>query len=385
MSKDSLPHKLASGANHYLTHMGGTMATAIRLATVNFVVSFVLSVGTARAEKIVLVAGEGESGGDGPARATKLQMPFSVDFDREGNLFIAEFMGQRVRKLDRKGNLTTIAGTGEKGYGGDNGPATKARFNGIHNLVVAPNGNIIIADTFNKRVRLINARSGEIRTIAGTGEKGFSGDGGTATKAQFGDIYCVALDPKGEQLYLADLDNRRIRVLNLESGVVQTVAGNGEKGIPTDGSEARKAPLVDPRAVAVDGKGNVYILEREGHSLRRVDSEGKIRTVAGTGKPGFGGDGGDPLRAQFRGPKHLCVDRNGDVVIADTENHAIRKFLTQENKIIRIAGTGRAGRGGLDGPPLNAELNQPHGVNARPDGSIYISDSTNNRVLRIEP
>lgn len=337
------------------------------------------------AEKIVLVAGEGEGGDGRPARQTKLQMPFAVDFDRSGNLFLAEFIGQRVRKIDDKDNVTIVAGTGEKGYGGDDGPAAKAQFNGIHSLAVAANGDIYIADSFNKRLRKIDGRTGEIRTIAGTGVKGFSGDGGPATKAQFGDIYCASFDAKGEKLYLADLDNRRIRVLNVESGVVETVAGNGEKGVPRNGADARQAPLLDPRAVTVDAKGNVYILERGGHALRVVDTEGKIRTVAGTGEKGFSGDGGEALRARFNGPKHLCVDRNDDVLIADTENHVIRKYLPREGKIIRIAGTGRAGRAGLGGSPLKAELNQPHGVNARPDGSLYISDSSNNRVLKIEP
>jgi DNA-binding beta-propeller fold protein YncE len=312
-------------------------------------------------------------------------MPFAVDFDRNGNLFLAEYIGQRVRKIDGKGILSTVAGTGEKGYGGDDGPAAKARFNSIHSIVVTANGDVYIADSFNKRLRKIDGRTGMISTVAGAGEKGFSGDGGPATKAQFGDIYCAALDAKGEKLYLADLDNRRIRVLDLGSGVVETVAGNGEKGVPRDGAEARHARLVDPRAVAVDAKGNVYILERGGHALRVVDPEGKIRMVAGTGEKGFSGDGGDALRAQFNGPKHLCVDRNGDVLIADTENHVIRKYLPREGKIIRVAGTGRAGQAGLNGPPLEAELNQPHGVNARPNGAIYISDSSNNRVLKIEP
>ncbi len=361
------------------------MLTTIRIRFLAVIIICLLSAAAVRAEKIVLVAGEGEGGDGGPAREAKLQMPFAVDFDRSGNLFLAEYIGQRMRKIDDKGMITTIAGTGEKGYGGDDGPATRAQFNGIHSLIVTANGDLYIADTFNKRLRKIDGRTGVISTVAGTGQKGFSGDGGPATKAQFGDIYCAALDAKGEKMYLADLDNRRIRVLNLESGIVETVAGNGQRGVPRDGAEARNAPLVDPRAVAVDGKGNIYILERGGHALRVVDAEGKIRTVAGTGKQGFGGDGGDALRAQLNGPKHLCVDRNGDVLIADTENHVIRKYLPREGKIVRIAGTGRAGRAGLEGPPLKAELNQPHGVNSRPDGTIYISDSSNNRVLKIEP
>jgi hypothetical protein len=186
------------------------------------VVGMVCLLGAAagRAEKIVLVAGGGEGGDGGLAREAKLQMPFAVDFDRDGNLFLAEYIGQRVRKIDGKGILSTVAGTGEKGYGGDDGPAAKARFDSIHSLVVVANGDVYIADSFNKRLRKIDARTGVIRTVAGTGEKGFSGDGGPGTKAQFGDIYCAALDAKGEKLYLADLDNRRIRVLDLGSGVV---------------------------------------------------------------------------------------------------------------------------------------------------------------------
>lgn len=360
------------------------MSTIIRIPFLGIAVFCLMNAAAVRAEKIVLVAGGGEGGDGGPAREAKLQMPFAVEFDRAGNLYLAEYVGQSVRKIDGKGVITTIAGTGEKGYGGDDGPAMKARFDSIHSLVVAANGDVYVVDSLNKRLRKIDGRSGAIHTVAGTGQKGFSGDGGPATKAQFGDIYCAALDAKGEKIYLADLDNRRIRVLNLESGVVETVAGNGQKGVPRDGTEARQAPLVDPRAVAVDATGNVYILERGGHALRVVDAEGKIRTVAGTGQRGFSGDGGEALRARLNGPKHLCIDRNGDVLIADTENHVIRKYLPREGKIIRIAGTGRAGRAGLDGSPLKAELKQPHGVHARPDGTIYIADSSNNRVLKIE-
>jgi DNA-binding beta-propeller fold protein YncE len=361
------------------------MRTNLRIQFLGIMACFLAGAASARAEKLVLVAGGGDGGDGGPAREAKLGMPFGVDFDRSGNLFFVEFTGHRVRKIDGKGVVTTVAGTGDKGGAGDGGPARKAQFDSMHSLVVAPNGDIYVADSWNNRVRKIDPRSGEIRTIAGTGDKGYSGDGGPATKARFGNIYCVALDARGEKLYLDDLDNHRIRVVDLSSGVVETVAGNGERGVPKDGTDARKAPLVDPRAVTVDAKGNVYILERSGNALRVVDSEGKIRTVAGTGKAGLSGDGGDALRAQLNGPKHLCVDRNGDVLIADTENHVIRKYLPREGKIVRVAGTGREGRAGLNGPPRSAELYQPHGVTARPDGSIYISDSSNHRIVKIEP
>ncbi len=352
------------------------MSRTLRIRLLGVFVCCLASLAAAGEEKLVpvLESGEGEA---------KLREPFGVDFDRAGNLYLIEFAGHRVRKLDTKGTLHTLAGTGEKGYAGDEGPAAKASFQNMHSLAVHPNGDIYLADTWNNRVRKIDARSGKIATIAGTGEKGFGGDGGPATKAKFGGIYCLALNAKGEKLYLADLDNRRIRAVDLRRGTVQTVAGNGERGVPKDGAEARNAPLVDPRAVAVDAKGNVYILERGGHALRVVDSEGKIRTVAGTGKKGFDGDGGDARKATFNGPKHLCVDGHGDVLIADTENHAIRKYLPGENKVIRIAGTGRMGRAGLNGPPLEAQLNRPHGVTVRSDGVLFIADSGNDRVLKI--
>jgi sugar lactone lactonase YvrE len=254
----------------------------------------------------------------------------------------------------------------------------------MHSLAVAPNGDIFLADTWNQRVRSIDSRTGIITTIAGTGEKGFSGDGGPALKAQFGGIYCIALNAAGDRLFMADLDNRRIRVLNLKTGIVQTVAGNGKKGVPEDGALAASAPLVDPRAVAVDVNGNVYVLERSGHALRVIDVRGRIKTVVGTGKPGATGDGGDARGATLNGPKHLAVDREGNVIIADTENHMIRKYIPTEGKIVRVAGTGKKGSAGIGGPPERAELSQPHGVYVHPSGVLYIADSSNHRVLKIE-
>jgi DNA-binding beta-propeller fold protein YncE len=293
--------------------------------------------------------------------------------------------GNRLLRIDSAGRLTVLAGSGQKGDAGDGGPARQASFNGPHSLVATPEGDLYVTDTWNNRIRKIDDRTGVITTTAGTGRKGYSGDGGPATQAEFGGIYCVALSADGKRLYAADLDNRRVRVIDLTTGVVTTVAGNGRKGVPEDGTLAREAPLVDPRAVAVDDRGNVYVLERSGHALRVVGTDGRIRTVAGTGKAGFAGDGGPARAAQLNGPKHLCIDREGNVLIADTENHCVRKYLPRTGTIERVAGTGKKGAAGLGGPPEQAELSQPHGVTVRRDGTLYIADSSNNRVLKIVP
>ncbi len=337
------------------------------------------------AGRLVLVAG-GSAGGDGsPADRAELISPFGVGFDAEGTLFFVEMIGNRVRKIGPDGLVTTIAGTGRKGSLGDDGPAAKAELNGPHSLAVTRSGDIYVADTWNNRVRKIDARSGRIATVAGTGQKGFSGDGGPAARAEFGGIYCLALDEAAQTLDLADLDNRRVRRIDLTTGIVSTVAGNGQKGVPADGAEARSAPLLDPRAVALDGRGNLYILERSGHALRVVDRSGKIRTVAGNGRQGDSGDGGDARQARLNGPKHLCVDTRGHVLIADTENHRIRLYNPEDGTIRTVAGTGRKGTRGLGGPPEDAELAQPHGVTIGPGGILYISDSSNNRIVKIVP
>jgi DNA-binding beta-propeller fold protein YncE len=340
--------------------------------------------GPVSAAKLVLVAGGGDKPTDAPAAEAKLNGPFGVDFDRAGNALVVEMTGHRVLRIDPAGRLTTVAGTGKKGDSGDGGPAAQATFNGMHNLAVLSNDDLLVADTFNFRIRRIDAKTGVISAFAGTGKKGYGGDGGPAAQAQFGQTICIALNPAKDRLYVADIDNRRVRVIDLKSNVVTTVAGNGQKGVPKDGAVAAEAPLVDPRAVAVDASGNLYVLERSGHALRVVDAAGHVRTVAGTGKPGLSGDGGDARLATLKSPKHLCIDRDGSVLIADSDNHCVRRYVPATGMIERVAGTGKPGSAGLGGPPEKAELNQPHGVTVRADGTLFIADSSNNRVLRIE-
>jgi sugar lactone lactonase YvrE len=339
---------------------------------------------SAHGDQIVLVAGGGDQEQDGvPATQARLHNPFGVDFDQAGTMYIVELEGGHVHRVDANGKFSTIAGTGKKGDSGDGGPAKEAVFNAMHALAISATGEIYIADTLNNRVRLLNPRTGAIAPFAGTGKKGYAGDDGPALAAECGGIYCVAFSPDYRTLYLVDLDNRRIRAVDMQSGVIRLIAGNGERGSPKDGAVAREAPLVDPRAVAADAKGNVYILERVGHALRVVDRDGKIRTIAGTGVAGPAGDDGPALAATLRGPKHLCLDRAGDVIIADTDNHVIRKYQIDDGRLVRIAGTGKKGTAGVGGPPKDVELNQPHGVYVSPKGVLYIVDSLNDRVLKI--
>jgi len=303
----------------------------------------------------------------------KLHSPFGIDFDRAGNMFIAELEGGRVHKLDRRGVLTLIAGDGSKGYAGDGGPAARATFDGMHNIAVTPSGDAYISDAWNHCVRKIDGTTGIISTIAGTGKAGFSGDGGPANKAMFDFVMCVSLNPAHDKLYVADLKNRRIRVIDLESGIVTTVAGNGQKGKPADGAVATSAPLVDPRAVAVDSKKNIYVLERGGHALRVVNPDGTITTVVGTGTAGNAV--GDALQTELRSPKHIGIDGKNNVLIADEANQRILRYEPETGTVTAILGKG------VKKP--NRGLSKPHGVYYHTDGSIYVVDTGHHRILRV--
>jgi DNA-binding beta-propeller fold protein YncE len=334
------------------------------------------------AEKLVPFAGGGTGADGSDAVGAKLVQPFGVDFAGDLTVIVEMAKGERVRAV-KNGKLVTLAGAlGEKGGAGDGGPGAKATFNGMHSLAVGADGRAYLGDTWNNRVRVFDPKTGTVSAFAGTGEKGFGGDGGPAKDAKFTGVFCVAFDPTKKNLYVTDLDNKRIRKIDMATGVVTTVAGNGKGGVPKDGEDATKQPLVDPRAHAVDKDGNLWILERGGHALRVVDANGKVRTVAGTGKAGAGV--GKALEAAMNGPKHLCIDRDGSVLIADTENHRIVRFNTKDNTLSLVAGTGKRGTALGDGDPLKAEFSQPHGVIVHPTtGDVYISDANNGRVLKL--
>ncbi len=311
-----------------------------------------------------------EEGGDWKSADGPLSNPFGIDFDSRGNLYIVELGGGRVHRLDSAGELTQISGDGSKGYAGDGGPAATATFNGMHNCAVTSDDQLLIADSWNHCVRSIDLGSGAIETIAGTGNEGFSGDGGPAKGATFNFVMCISLSPDKKTLHITDLKNLRVRNMDLQTGVVTTVAGNGAKGVPTDGSRAVDSPLVDPRAAASDADGNLYVLERGGNALRVVRGDGSIHTIAGNGQKGY--RDGPAMKAQFGSPKHLCTDPNGNVYIADDLNGAIRKYDPQTSQVTTVLGRGV-------GHPY-VRLSHPHGV-CYHKGVLYVVDSGNSRIL----
>jgi streptogramin lyase len=337
------------------------------------------------------IAGDSQPGyrGDGgKAVAARLNQPFHCELDSRGNLYIAEAFNHCIRKIDLKtGIITTVAGTCKKGYTGDGGLARNATFNEPYAVMVDGEGHMYIADRLNAVIRMVDGRTGIIRTIAGTGEKGYGGDGGPGTKAQLREPNDVYLDNKGG-LLIADVADWRVRRLDLKTGIITTFAGTGPvRGQPTkedltDGKLASKSVIYEARAVCVDGAGNTFICERRGNCIRRVDEKGISTTIAGSRAIGF--DDGPGTKATFRQPKGIRCDREGNLYVVDTENHAIRKIEAKTWKVTTIAG-GRKGDTGDGGDPLKAGLDRPHGCIIARDGTIYIADSSNHRIRRVRP
>ena len=301
------------------------------------------------------------------------------DFDSAGNLLYTESRNNVVRRVDKTtGVVTTVAGTGESGYGGDGGPATQATMREPYSLQVDGNGDIYIVDRFNAVVRKVDAATGIITTVAGTGEVGYSGDGGPGDQAMLREPNDCFLDGKGG-LLIADIQDQRIRRLDLTSGMISTFAGNGDKERSGDGKPALESSFLGSRAVCMDSKGNTYIAEREGNGVRKIDASGIMSTVAGTGERGYEGDGGPALTATWGSPKALRCDAQDNVVVVDTENHAIRVIHADSGIVTTIAG-GRLGGEGDGGPATEAAMDRPHGCGIDIDGNIFVADSNNHRV-----
>ena len=333
--------------------------------------------------KITTVAGNGNSGfaGDG-GPATSAQIGASahdVAVDAGGNLYIADGDNSRIRKVDTTGKITTVAGNGSYGYSGDDRAASVAQLGSPAGAAVDSGGNVYIADTNDNRIRKVDTK-GIITTVAGNGINGSSGDGGPAAGAQLGGPFNMVLDASGN-LYIADTNNLRVRKIDAQ-GNISTVAGNGLYGFSGDGGPATSAKLTLPLDVAAAG-GNLYIADEYNYRVRKVDNQGNISTLAGTGVYGSSGDGGPATSAQLSDLTGVAVDAAGNVYIADYGNNRIRKVDTK-GIITTVAGNGNDGYSGDGGPATGAQLNSPSGVTVDAGGNLYIADFGNNRIRKVD-
>ncbi len=333
--------------------------------------------------RITTVAGTGEYGYDGddkPATLARINYPLGVAVDPAGNVFIADSANHRLRRVDATGLITTVAGTGEAGYDSDNEPATSARINYPEGVAVDPAGNLYIADAGNNRIRRVDA-TGRITTIAGTGEFGYDGDDKPATAARLYSPSGVTVDAAGNA-YIADIGNHRIRRVDA-TGRIETAAGTGDASYDGDDKPATLARLNNPAGVAVDALGNIYIADANNDRVRRVDATGLITTVAGTGKLGYDGDDKPAASARVFYPEGVAVDAAGNLYIADRGNERIRR-VDATGRITTIAGTGVRGYDGDDKPATSAQLNDPLGVAVDASGNVYVADTFNNRIRRVD-
>lgn len=325
---------------------------------------------------------QGYAGDGGPAPAATLNNPFDVAFDPAGNMVFSDTFNHVIRRVDARINvITTIIGTGARGCAGDGGPAIRAELNEPYGVVIDRAGNIFFADRLNGRVRKVDA-SGIISTLAGDGGGAGHGDGGPAARAGLKEPNGLAFNADQSCLFIADVADHRVRAVDLRSGVISTFAGTGEGRHDGDGGPPDKAAIFGARAVALAPDGSLYVMERQGSCIRQV-KDGIIRTVAGTGARGYAGDGGDARVAVFAAPKEMTVDAAGNIFVVDTENHAIRLIDAKSWIVTTIAGNGAAGPGGDGGPATQAGLGRPHGVCIGPDGAAYVGDSENHRVRRL--
>ena len=328
-------------------------------------------------------AGTGESGfsGDGgKATEAQLKMPANLTFDRKGNLYITDRNNHRVRKVDTRGNITTIAGNGTAGFSGDGGKATEAQLNLPSGVVVGDKGNIYISDRSNDRVRVVN-KKGIITTYAGNGIDQFKGDSGPAKNASLSRPFGLALDKRGN-LYIADRGNNRVRRVNAQ-GIIHTVAGDGGFFFMGDNGPAYRASIAGPTGVAVDDNGILYIADRNNNRIRAVDTQGMIRTIAGTGQQDYNGDAEVARDTNLHLPFGVALDQNDKLLIIDRSHYRIRRVDPKRGSIETVAGNGVKMFAGDGGPAAGAKLSFPHGIAVDKNGNLLISDKGHYRIRRV--
>jgi sugar lactone lactonase YvrE len=339
--------------------------------------------------RIRTIAGTGMMGtaadGDSADRAT-LNNPFGLIIGPDGALYWAEFGSHRILRLDLSSmKIAVIAGTGTRGYSGDGGPAKNAQLNAPHEVRFDSKGNIYIAERDNHVVRFVDMKTRIISTAAGTNMAGFSGDGGPANKAQLNQPHSIALD-RLDNVFICDIVNNRVRRIDPNTGVISTYAGTGARTPAPEEGGLADTSLPGPRSIDVAPDGKMYLVLREGNKLFVIDpTSGKLKHLAGTGELGYAGDGGQALAAKFgapgnalNGPKGIAYSPDGSLYVADTENHVVRKINLQTGIVSTVAGTGERGDG-PDGDPLKCKLARPHGLYLA-GGTLYIGDSENHRI-----
>jgi sugar lactone lactonase YvrE len=331
------------------------------------------------------IAGGGPVGDRGPATSARFNLPGGVTEAPNGDLVIVDFGNHRLRRIDhRTGIIDGLAGTGEAGYNGDGIPASRAQLARPEYAVFDAAGDLFIADSYNNRVRKIDHLSGVISTVAGTGERGASGDGGSATAAELHFPEGIAVDIWGN-LFIADTVNRRIRRVDARTGIITTYAGTGEVGGNAEGTPASKARFLRLARIAVDRAGNVYVADSPSHHIWIIDAATRtVHALLGTGTPGFSGDGGPATAAQVSFPEGIAIAPNGDAYFADVGNHRVRKVDARTGIIATVAGTGEKGFSGDGGPATAARLWSPGRVWVDRAGNVLIADILNARIRRLD-
>jgi len=345
-------------------------------------------------DTITTVAGSGECGngfnGDGgPAISAQFCEPNGVAVDTVGNIYISDAALSCISKVAKAtGLISTIAGTcdNDRDYSGDGGSAKSAKFWFTWGVALDAEQNLYIVDYDNNRIRKINATTGIIKTVAGNSPLhdfgSFSGDGGPATLAEFNHPSGVVIDTKGN-IYIADQYNERIRKVSTATGVINTVAGNGEMGYSGDGGPAISAKM-SPHGIAVDNDGNIYVAEELNNRIRKISVlTGIINTIAGNGESGYSGDGGPAISARLQSPCGVAIDKAGNIYIADWGNWCIRKVVHSTGIIYTIAGPGNRDFLGDGGLARKANLRNPEAVALDGNGNIYVADGYNNRIRKI--